>query len=170
ETVPLFSLRRLSPSIAHALMGMAFTWIMQIHMSWPLLVPFVLIAWLSRRAEGVSALAVNAAAFCAGALVPGLLLLPTFMQYGVRAGSGGVLRNMHPHWVSPRVVVTTLARLLSFASLEISRFIGTDGAKRLEFFQRHVWLAPAAVLVWFVGVVQPLWMCIDACRPLRQWP
>ncbi|PYQ95369.1 MAG: hypothetical protein DMF96_22390 [Acidobacteria bacterium] len=82
ETVPAFSLRRLSPPIAHALMGAALTWIMQIHMSWPLLVPFALVAWLSRRSEGAAALAVNAAAFCAGALVPGLLLLPTFMQYG----------------------------------------------------------------------------------------
>ena len=170
ETVPAFSLRRLSPPIGHALMGGALTWIMQIHMSWPLLVPFVLIAWLGRRSEGAAALAVNAAAFCAGALVPGLLLLPTFMQYGVHAGSGGVLRNLHPHWVTPWIIVTTLARLLSFASLEISRFIGTDGAKRLEFFQRHAWLAPAAMLVWLIGVLQPLWMCVDASRPARQWP
>jgi hypothetical protein len=170
ETVPAFSLRRLSPPIAHALMGAALTWIMQIHMSWPLLVPYVLIAWLSRRSEGTAALASNAAAFCAGALVPGLLLLPTFVQYGVQAGSGGVLRNVHPHWVSPWIIVTTLARLLSFASLEISRFIGTDGAKRLEFFQRHVWLAPAAVVVWCIGVLQPLWMCVDWWRPVRQWP
>ena len=164
ETLPAFTLRRLSPPIALALMGAALTWVMQIHMSWPLLLPFVLIAWLSRRSEGAAALAVNAAAFCAGALVPGLLLLPTFMQYGVHAGSGGVLRNLHPHWVNPWIVVTTLARFLSFASLEISRFIATDGAKRLEFFERHLWLAPAAVLVWLIGVLQPLWMSIDACR------
>jgi hypothetical protein len=112
----------------------------------------------------------DAAAFAAGALIPGALLLPTLARYGMNAGSGGVLRNIHPHWVNPWIVATTLARFLSFASLEISRFIATDGAKRLEFFQRHLWLAPAAIVVWTVGVVQPVWMLVDACRPLRRWP
>src|SRR6185436_13029351 len=32
ETVPAFSLRRLSPPVAHAFMGAAVTWVMQIHM------------------------------------------------------------------------------------------------------------------------------------------
>jgi hypothetical protein len=105
-----------------------------------------------------------------GALLPGLLLIPTLTQYGLNAGSGGVLRNIHPHWVSPWIIATTLARFLSFSSLEIARFIETDGAKRLEFFQRHLWLAPAAAAVWLIGAVQPIWMFVDACRPHRPWP
>jgi hypothetical protein len=170
ESLPALSLRRLSPPMAHAFMGFALTWIMQIHMSWPLLVPYLLLAWWSRRSEGAAALARNAAACCGGALLPGVLLLPTLTRYGVHAGSGGVLRNLRPHWVSPWIIVTTLARFFSFASLEISRFIGTDGAKRLDFFARHLWLAPLAVVVWLVGLVQPVWMCVDWWRPARQWP
>jgi len=135
-----------------------------------LLGPFLLAAWWSRRGDGAAALAVNAAAGAAGALVPALALIPTLLRYGAHEGTGGVLRNIHPHWVNPAVLFTTLARFFSFASLEISRFIGTDGAKRLEFFERHLWLAPLAVAVWLVGVVQPLWMLVDACRPSRQWP
>ena len=170
ETLPSLSLRRLPPPVAHALMGAALMWVVQIHMSWPLLAPFLLVAWLSRRSEGAAALAMNAAACGAGALLPGLLLLPTLVQYGLQAGSGGVLRNIHPHGVNPWIIVTTLARLLSFASLEISRFIATDGAKRLEFFARHMWLAPAAAIIWAVGVLQPLWMLVDVMRPPRLWP
>jgi hypothetical protein len=170
EAVPALSLRRIPPPIAHAMMGAALTWIMQIHMSWPLLAPFVLVAWLSRRGDGAGALAVNAAAGAAGALLPALTLLPTLLRYGTHEGSGGVLRNIHPHFVSPAMIFTTLARFLSFASLEISRFIGTDGAKRLEFFERHMWLAPMAIIVALVGLVHPLWMAVDACRPSRQWP
>jgi hypothetical protein len=152
------------------MMGAAVTWIMQIHMSWPLLGPFALVAWWSRRRDGPGRLARYAGAFAAGALLPVLALLPTLAQYGPNAGTGGVLRNLHPHWVNPWVAVTTLARFLSFASLEISRFITTDGAKRLEFFQRHLWLAPAAVALWAVGAVQPLWMLVDACRSSSRWP
>jgi hypothetical protein len=170
EATPSFSLRRVSLPTAFAVMGFSVAWIMQIHMSWPLLLPYALVAWLSRRSDGFRALAIAGAAFAAGALMPGLLLLPTLARYGIHAGSGGVLRNLHPHWVNPWIIATTLARFLSFASLEISRFIATDGAKRLEFFGRHLWLVPAAIVVGVIGVVQPLWMFVDGCRPFRQWP
>jgi hypothetical protein len=170
EALPDFSLRRLSPPVAFALMGFSAAWLMQIHMSWPLLLPFAALAWVSRRTDGTGALAMNAAAFFAGAMIPGALLLPTLARYGVHAGSGGVLRNFQPHWVSPWIIVTTLARFLSFASLEISRFVALDGAKRLEFLGRHVWLIPAAIVVWIVGVVQPVWMVVDGIRPIRRWP
>ena len=170
EAVPSFSLRRLSPAIAFAVMGVSVAWLMQIHMSWPLLLPYILAAWLSRRSAGAAALATTAAAVVAGALIPGVVLLPTLVRYGLTAGSGGVARNIHPHLVNPWIIATTLARLLSFASLEISRFIATDGAKRLEFFGRHLWLVPAAIAVLIIGVAQPLWMFVDGCRPAGQWP
>jgi hypothetical protein len=170
ESVPALSLRRIRPAIAHALMGAALVWLMQIHMSWPLLLPFVAGAWISRWRDGAAALAANAAAFGAGALLPALLLLPTLLTYGATTGSGGVLRNIHLHPENPWIVVTTLARVLSFASLEINRFIATDGPKRLEFFQRHLWLAPLAIVVGVIGVIQPVWMLIDWARSPRRWP
>jgi hypothetical protein len=170
ESVPAFSLRRARPALAHALMGAALLWLMQIHMSWPLLLPFAAFAWISNRRDGAAALAANAAAFCAGALLPALLLLPTLAAYGMNSGSGGVLRNLHVHPESPWIIVTTLARFLSFASLEISRFIATDGPKRLEFFQRHLWLAPLAIVVGAIGLIQPLWMLVDWARPPERWP
>jgi hypothetical protein len=170
EVTPRLTLRLIPPRAAFAMMGAAIAALIQIHMSWPLLVPFAIGAWLARRSLGPLSLLADAAAFAAGALIPGALLLPTLARYGLHAGSGGVLRNLHPHWVNPWIIVTTLARFLSFGSLEISRFIATDGAKRLEFFQRHLWLAPFAIIVWLIGTVQPLWMAVDACRPRRQWP
>ena len=151
-------------------MGAALTWLMQIHMSWPLLLPFAAAAWISRRRDGVGALAVNAGTFSAGAAVPALLLLPTLVTHGTGTGSGGVLRNIQVHWVNPWALVTTIARFLSFASLEINRFIATDAPKRLEFFQRHLWLAPLALVVGIAGVIQPLWMLVDWARSASRWP
>jgi hypothetical protein len=90
----------------------------------------------------------HALAWAVGALIPGLLLVPTLVRYGLHGGSGGTLENLHPHWVNPWVAVTTLARLLSFASLEIARFIGIDSAKRLDFFMQRIWLVPVALVVF----------------------
>jgi hypothetical protein len=170
EAVPVFSMGVVREAAAFFMMGVGLTWVMQLHMSWPLLLPYSAWAWWSRRAEGWRALTCDAAAYVAGALVPGLVLLPTIVKYGTSGGSGGVFRNLHVGWVNPWVAATTLARMLSFASLEINRFIATDGAKRLEFFSRHVWLAPLAAVVWTVGVVQPLWMLVELCRPPNRWP
>ena len=169
ESLPALSIGRVRPAAAHALMGAALTWLMQIHMSWPLLLPFLAIAWASRWRDGGRAMAATLAALCAGALLPALLLIPTLLQHGAGVGSGSVARNVHVHGVNPWIVVTTLARFLSFASLEINRFIATDGPKRLEFFQRHLWLAPLAIVVGVAGIVQPLWMLVDWARPAR-WP
>jgi len=170
ESVPLLSLGRIRAPIAHAMMGAALAWLIQIHMSWPLLLPFFAVAWFSGARGSARVLPANLAGFAAGAALPALLLLPTLFLHGAATGSGGVLRNLHVHAVNPWIVVTTAARLLSFPSLEISRFIATDGPKRLEFFQRHLWLAPLAAIVFVVGVIQPLWMLADWGRSARRWP
>ena len=47
ESVPTFRLRVVSMTVAHMLMGAAIGWLMQIHMSWPLLVPLAGYAWIS---------------------------------------------------------------------------------------------------------------------------
>src|SRR5262249_4660236 len=169
ESVPALSLGRIPRPAAHAVMGAALTWIMQVHMSWPLLLPFAAFAWISRVRDGLGRLAVDAAALVGGAALPALVLVPTLLQHGSATGSGGVLRNIHVHGVSPWIVITTLARFFSFVSLEIARFIATDGAKRLEFFQRHLWLAPLAALVFVAGVVQPLWMLVDWVWAGHRW-
>ena len=170
EAVPAFSVGLIRHAPAFLMMGAGLMWVMQLHMSWPLLLPYSAWAFWSRRRAGVRALALDAAAYAAGAAIPGLLLLPTIVKYGVTAGSGGVGRNLHVNLVSPLVALSTLARLLSFASLEINRFIATDGAKRLEFFLRHVWLIPFGAVVWFVGIVQPIWMLVEIVRSPSRWP
>jgi hypothetical protein len=166
EATPPFTLTRIPAVLAFGLMGLGVGALIQIHMSWPLLLPFAAYAWIAGRPGGAAALASSAAAFVVGGLIPASLLLPTLARYGLHAGSGGVTRNLDVHWVNPWVLVTTLGRFLSFASLEINRFVAEDGAKRLAFFGAHPWLAPLAIAVWLAGIVMPLWMLVSAFRPL----
>ena len=164
ETVPVFRLGKIPTPVAFAMMGVSLVSIMQIHMSWPLLLPYAAMAWLSRWKQGPRALGLDAAGFLGGALIGGTLLLPTLVAHGVNGGTGGTLANLRPHVVSPRIALDTLARLLSFPSFEIWRFMATDDGKREMFLLRHLWLAPFAVVVWFAGIWQPVWMLREWCR------
>lgn len=158
EAHPRFSLARLPRPLAYAMMGAAIAWMVQIHLSWPLMGPYVAAVFISRRREGWRAAVRDSGALVAGALLPGLLLVPTLVQYGWHAGSGGTGRNLAFHWVGVGAVVSTLARFLAFASLEVVQFIATDTAKRVMFVLRHVWIAPLLAVVWVVGIVHPVWM------------
>ena len=161
EAMPTLRLGRVSRPVAFALMGAAVGWIMQIHMSYPLLAPYVAIALVcaSRKPREVAA---NLAGLIVGGVVTASVLVPTWLHYGVFRGFGGTQANLHFHLVSPFVALSTLARFLSFASLEVNRFVATDEGKRLVFFERRVWLVPFALPVIVAGLVQPFWM-------LREW-
>jgi hypothetical protein len=174
EAHPRFSLRRLSSPLAHFLMGAGIGWLMQIHMSWPLLLPYAGAVVLARVRSGWRALSRDAAGLAGGFAVPGLLLLPTLVAFGLQAGSGGTARNVHFHLLGPMVLLTTAGRLLAFASLEVVRFLGTDTAKRAVFVSRHLWIAPLLAVVWAVGIVHPLamaWQWFKRRHPVRDdWP
>ena len=161
EAMPSLRLGVVSVPVAFALMSAAIGWIAQVHMSYPLLAPYIAIAFVlaSRQPRACAA---NVAGIAIGAVATGVFLFPTWMHYGVFRGLGGTQANMHLHFVSPFVALSTLARFFSFASLEVNRFIATDEAKRLVFFERRLWLVPFALPVVVAGLIQPFWM-------LREW-
>jgi hypothetical protein len=157
EAIPAFSLGVVAPRFACLGMGAAIVWIMQIHMSWPLLLPFAAVA-LSMRGL------INAGWLALGAAIPGALLVPTFLNFGLHGGSGGAATNLYFHAVSPDRLLITLAQFFSFASLEINRFVATDNAKRLMLLAEHPWIAPLTVVVLVAGFVQPVWMLASTIR------
>ena len=172
EAVPVFRLGKMPEPLAFALMGAAVSWVLQIHMSWPLLLPYAASRGSRPGSGGARSMAANAAGFAGGFLVFAVLLIPTFVVFGLQAGSGGTLRNLRPHWVNPWIAVTILARFFSFASLEIWRFIATDDGKRWMFLLRHLWIVPMAVVVWLAGIWQPIWMLREWFRtrsPFAEW-
>jgi hypothetical protein len=174
EAHPLFSLGRIRGPLALFMMGAGIGWDMQFHMSWPLLLPYVGFALLWRLPRGWRSVARDAASLAAGFAVPAAFILPTVITYGLHAGGGGTGRNLHVHVVDPTVILTTIARFLSFASLEVARWMGTDTAKRMVLLSRHPWLVPLAAVAWVVGFVHPVVMLLSWFRrrhPSRpDWP
>jgi len=174
EASPRFSIGRLPGGLALAMMGLGVGWAMQIHMSWPLLLPYAGLVLLERVRANWRTSARGLASMAGGFAIPALFLVPTLAAYGLNAGGGGTGRNIHVHVVSPGVLLTTAGRFLSFASLEVVRFMGTDTAKRAVLVSRNPWIAAPLAIAWTVGILHPLlmaWLWFKRRHPSRaDWP
>jgi hypothetical protein len=158
ETYPSLSRGLLPRRWCNFMMGLALCWIMQFHLSWVVLVPYVGLSfyfqWRDWRGQAIASLLW----FAGGALLSGIFLLPTFARYGLAAGMGNtnesVAFNSANLWRHLNIVEGVLGRFLSFASFEVPRFIGNNTAARLTFVKQNPWLIPIVIFLTLAGILQ----------------
>jgi hypothetical protein len=163
ETCTPLSKGLVAPRWSNFAMGAALLWVMQFHLSWVLLPPFVMLSLYFQWREGGGAGLLRACVWLAsGAALTGAFLAPTFIRYGLGEGLGGTqgtvgfnLGNLLHVYNLPEGV---LGRFLSFASFELPRFIGDRTARRVEFFRETPWLIPFGLFLLVVGIAQPVAM------------
>jgi hypothetical protein len=164
ETYPFLSRKLIPREWANLMMGISLFWIMQFHLSWVVLVPYVALSFYFQIKETGRAAVKSILWFAGGAIISGSFLLPTFIKYGWAAGLGNtnetvafnsanLLRNLNP-------VEGVLGRFLSFASYELPRFIGANTAARLDFLKQNRWLIPLAIFLTLVGILQCIAMLV----------
>jgi hypothetical protein len=169
EAIPALGRRLIPPIFAFAMMGFALCWLVQIHLSWVLLPPFAVAAFiLAVRSEPGKASRLLLA-FALGCLLTGSLLIPTLVKYGPGALSVG--SNAEFHVLGLSTALTILARFLSFPSFELNRFLGLDTAGRLAFLSTNPWLILPGLLLALIGLAQPVvlaWLWFGG-REGRDW-
>ncbi len=157
---------------ANFMMGISLCWIMQFHLSWVVLVPYVLLSFYFQfRKVGQGALS-SIAWFAGGAAITGSFLVPTFIKYGLAAGMGSTnetvglnSQNLLRHL---NIVEGVLGRFVSFASFELPRFIGPNTAARLAFMRQNLWLVPFVVFLTLVGILQSVALLVLWFRKKHQ--
>jgi hypothetical protein len=177
ETIPATRAGLVPAWLANLSMGSALFWVMQLHLSWVVLVPFLLASVIFQlRERGTQALAPLGLAAC-GMLLTGCLLAPTLLEHGVSGGTGGAEGMAAPNASNVARVLNPFegvpARFLSLASFELARFVGRNTAERLAFLRENLWLAPLAFVLGAVGLLQPaalivLWFRKRGMPP--DWP
>lgn len=152
ELIPATTRQVIPAWLAAFMMGFALVWVMQLHMSWVLLLPFVGFGLVSRARQGYRQTTAFVALFVTGAIIPALLLVPTFLKHGLSGGQTGRAITFSPtNWSALGGIVN---RLLSFASFEVPRFLGAHTVDRIAFLKDEPWLAPFALLLFGVGIAQ----------------
>jgi hypothetical protein len=162
---------------ANFMMGLALCWIMQLHLSWVVLVPYVALSFYFQFREMRRRVFSSFAWFLGGAIITGSLLIPTFIKYGFSAGMGGtgatVEFNSDKLWRHLNVVEGVLGRFLSFASFELPRFIGANTAARMAFMKENRWLITLVIFLTLVGILQCVAMLVLWFRKThshQDWP
>lgn len=158
ETYPFLTHDLLAPTWTNFMMGFSLFWIMQFHLSWVVLVPYVIVSFYFQVKKLGRHILASLAWFIGGALASGSFLIPTFIKYGVAAVLGSTTQmvefnseNLLRHL---NIVEGVLGRFLSFASFELPRFIGANTATRLAFLKQNFWLMPIVVFLTLVGILQ----------------
>jgi len=82
------------------------------------------------------------------------LIIPTWFQYGFVKGSGNTTQAITFNPENFLSFFTLLFRYLALACCEIPRFMGANGADRLDFLRQNLWITPFTVTAALLGLVQ----------------
>jgi hypothetical protein len=160
ETYPFLSRELVPLKWANFGMGLSLFSVMQFHLSWVILVSYILLSFYFQfKTSGWKALKAILYFTC-GAILTGSFLIPTFVKYGLSGAMGNTNEAVQLNYTNLvkylNIVEGVLGRFLSFASFELPRFIGGNTAKRLLFMRENPWLIPFVIFLTVVGILQPV--------------
>ncbi|HKP35806.1 MAG TPA: hypothetical protein VJT71_03020 [Pyrinomonadaceae bacterium] len=154
ELYPFTTGNFIDARLANVMLGFSLFWAMQLHLSWVVLVPYLLIAFYFQARSGVRGLLRGFAWFALGAAVTGSLLLPTYLKYGFRSGLGGQNEAIRFNADNLLAITGIFKRSLSFAVFDLTSFIGGHTADRIYFLKDKFWLIPFVLFLLIVSILQ----------------
>lgn len=137
---------------AFFIMGLMLTFIVQLHLSWVLLVPFAGYAFLVQWHHDRGRLFPSVVIFTAGLLAGAATLIPTLLHPAVV--SQGVESNVVLNYSNIKNLFTVLTRYFAFASSEVNYWLGGNTASRLAVVKDQLWMAPAVIFLLVAGFAQ----------------
>jgi hypothetical protein len=164
EIYPYTSKHVITPRLANFMMGFALCWVMQLHLSWILLLPYLLVVFYYQARKGAALFLRAFGWFACGAAITGSLLLPTYLKFGLVKGAGGTTSAITLNTENFTALWGILIRSLSFASYEVPRFLGPHTAERLAFLKQERWLIPFVIFLFVTGTLQVIALLVSWFR------
>jgi hypothetical protein len=153
ESIPSLNVGCFSRSLANALMGLTLAGWMQLHRTFVLILPMVLVSFYfqwkeTRKADGPLY-------FLAGGLPFWALVVPTLLRpdYHLFRDVTGFSPGLNLQHV--RAFFTILVQFFALGSFEMPRFIGMHTAERAQYLASDLYLMPGFFL-WYFGFLQVL--------------
>ncbi len=150
DLLPIYKKAILKPKLAFFILGICTTLIMQLHMSWVLLIPLAGLTFLSRIKTNFKQQVFNFSLYTTGLLIGVLTLIPTLLIEQTQSVSSNIVFNID-NWSNLPIITL---RFLSFASNEIPYVLGGNTPERLAVIYEQLWMTPVAILLLIIGFFQ----------------
>ena len=149
------------------IMGLCLGSIMQLHLSWPLLTPLILIAFLSRFKDAELSPFKWVLYFTLGAMVPSLLLMPTLLEFGLNSTSASATSNIHLNWSNLTYIHENFIRVICYATYEVGIFLGGHEWPRERYLLENPSIIPFALFLIIFGLLQVMWLVYGLYKFLK---
>ncbi|MBM3404153.1 MAG: hypothetical protein FJY10_04605 [Bacteroidetes bacterium] len=169
EMMPIYQEKLLKPGLCAFLMGLALTCIMQLHLSWVLLVPFIL-------AVVIFLLITDAFKwryifqFLAGTLIGLITLIPTLLLHGLSVYTNSA-QNVSFQTDNYLNFFTILTRLMAFGSWD-APYMLSGKTWRMMVIQDYPWMEPLIyIMVGFCFILVAFFIISFFIRrkEVREW-
>jgi len=152
ELLPIYSKKIMNPNLAFLILGISTTSIMQLHMSWVLLLPLTGFVFLFRIRKKLIKQIKTIGIYLLGLFIGILTLIPTLLLTSNEGPStlSNVLFNPE-NWSNLPIIVL---RFFSFAGNEIPYVLGGNTEERLSIVQDQIWSSPFVIFLLLVGFLQ----------------
>ncbi|NQY67019.1 MAG: hypothetical protein HRT72_04765 [Flavobacteriales bacterium] len=150
DLLPIFKKPLINSYIGFFVLGLCTTCIMQLHMSWILLVPLTGLVFISKYKNNITLQLKGVGAYLIGLSIGLLTLVPTWLNDTLYEGNIGtnIVIKLN-NWSNLPVIVS---RLFSFSAYEIPYFLGTK--HRYEIISDQIWMTPIMLFLLIVGFAQ----------------
>jgi hypothetical protein len=165
EIFPFLSREIIPKKWAFFFIGFSFFWIFQLHLSFFLLIPYLLLALYYLIKNGTNREKItNLAFFAMGCILTGFLILPALIIFGTRNNQGGFLSNIQLHFEHLKYIFDYITKFFSYGSYDITRFIGVNTEQRLNFLMQYKWTIPSVAILVLIGIAQEIFLVISFFR------
>lgn len=150
DLLPVYKKPILNPKIAYFTLGICTTLVLQLHLSWVLLVPLAGIVFLLNIKTKLKLQFYNFSCYLLGLGIGLITLIPNLFIERSPSVSSNIVFNID-NWENLPIITL---RFFSFASNEIAYILGGSTEERLSIVYNQLWMSPAVIILLLIGFVQ----------------
>ncbi len=167
EAIPHWRRLQWPAWLAGAAMGFGISYIVQLHLSWPILAPFVIWGLLATNSKLKRTQRVLG--FVLGAMLPAATLLPTVLEYGLSVIWAPGSANSSWNWTGIVQMPTTLLRFLSMSTYDFMGFNLSASIKDRQSLILSQWPLAICATVMTLGLIWQIGLQLMALLRGTKW-
>lgn len=150
ELLPIYKTPVISRNAAYFILGVTPGLIMQLHLSYVLLLPLIaLVFFFEWKADRAWRNKIYYACLCMSGFLIGILtLIPTYL---IASNGKNISSNIVFNAGNFENILSVLTRYLSYGSFEVPYILGNRSAKRLEVIESNIWSVPFTLYLFLFG-------------------